>query len=49
MGVPKMNFPEFPGPRVAVEMLQKTRISWNFLAHPDFGFWGPHFQRFGGK
>ena len=18
-------------------------------AHPDFGFWGPHFQRFGGK
>ena len=21
----------------------------NFPTHPDLGFWGPHFQRFGGK
>ena len=27
---------------------ESTRISRNFPAHPDFGFWGPHFQRSGG-
>ena len=26
-----------------------TWISWNFSARPDFGFWDPHFQRFGDK
>ena len=49
MGSPKMNVPEIPGPSVSLEFLQKPWISRNFLAHPDFGFWGPHFQRFGGK
>ena len=44
-----MNFPELPGPRASVEILQKPWISRNFPAHPDFRFWGPLFQRFGGK
>ena len=48
-GVPKMNFPELPRPRVSVEILQQPWISRNFPAHPDSGFWGPHFQRFGGN
>ena len=46
---PQNEFPGITWTRVSVETLKKSWIFCNFPAHPDFGFWGPHFQRFGGK
>ena len=48
-GVPKMNFPEFPGSGFSVDILHKPWISRTFPATPISALWGPHFQRFGGK
>ena len=47
-GVPKMNLPEFAGPRVSVEIVQNLNFP-EFPGPSDFGLWGPHFQHFGGK
>ena len=41
-----MNIPELPG-KFREFLWKFYRICLNFPAHPDCGFWGPHFQRFG--
>ena len=48
MGSPK-EFPAVTRIKGICGNSTETLKNRNFPAHPDFGFWGPHFQRFGGK
>ena len=52
-GVPKPNFPEFPGLGFSVELLQNFYRNAEFPGisrpTPVSAVWGPHFQRLGGN
>ena len=40
---PQNELPGIPWTKGFCGNSTETLIFWNFPAHPDFGFWGPHF------